>query len=304
VRTHNFPDPLSHSLVLLPHPSGHAFVHHPPQRANARRVSSDCFRGQRPGFRGLVKGNLHARVRPSSLRRGSCELTRLLVGRFPARHEVPEFTTFASLLRMATKYDFSGIRKGLVEDLKGAYPTKWEDFETAKVLGEDVFGSPKPHPNAVLNLLLEQGVKFALPFAAYRAAMGGFSSLISDEPDMALPRRTLVSTVHGMGGMRRAMAYAAQTIAYTWDLGACPDQACVLNVGTNLTERRMEALKKIFDAIVRKSEGDILSSLAFGNLLCVGCARRLENSHRDCRRQFAWARLPSLLGWNSWEGIS
>jgi len=205
---------------------------------------------------------------------------------------------------MATKYGFSDIREGLIEDLEDAYPTKWEDFETAKVLGEDVFGSPKPHPNAVLNLLLEQRVKFALPFAAYRVAMGGFSSFISDEPGMALPRPTLVSTIYGMGGMRRAMAYAAQTIAYTWDLGACPDRACVLNVGINLTERRMEALKKIFDAIVKKSEGDILSSLAFGNLLCVGCARGLENSHRDCRRQFVWARLPSLLGLASWEDIS
>ena len=205
---------------------------------------------------------------------------------------------------MATKYGFSDIREGLIEDLEDAYPTKWEDFETAKVLGEDVFGSPKPHPNAVLNLLLEQRVKFALPFAAYRVAMGGISSFISDESGMALPRPTLVSAIYGMGGMRRAMAYTAHTIAYTCDLGACSDRACALNVGIDLTERRMEALKKIFDVIVRKSEGDMLSSLALGNLLCVGCARRLENSHRDCRRQFVWERLPSLLGWESWEGVS
>jgi len=205
---------------------------------------------------------------------------------------------------MATKYGFSDIREGLVEDLKGAYPTKWEDFETARVLGEDVFGSPKPHPNAVLNLLLEQRINFALPFAAYRAAMGGFSSLISDEPGTTLPRLTLASAVHGMGGMRRAMSYTAQTIAYTWDLGACPNRTCALNVGINLTEQRADALRKIFDVIVRKSEGDMLSSLAFGNHLCAGCTRRLENSHRDCRRQFVWARLPSLLGWEGWESIS
>ena len=54
---------------------------------------------------------------------------------------------------MTAKYGFSGIREALVQDLKGAYPTKWEDFETAKVLGEDVFGSPRPHPNAVLKVL-------------------------------------------------------------------------------------------------------------------------------------------------------
>ena len=68
---------------------------------------------------------------------------------------------------MTIKYGFSNIREALVEDLKGVYPTKWEDFEPANVLGENVFGSPKPHPNAVLNLFLEQRIKFALPFAAY-----------------------------------------------------------------------------------------------------------------------------------------
>ena len=82
-------------------------------------------------------------------------------------NEVPEFENFASLLQMTTKYGFSGIRKAFVEDLKGAYPTKWKGVETAPALGENIFGSPKPHPDAVLNLLSEQGIKFALPFAAY-----------------------------------------------------------------------------------------------------------------------------------------
>jgi hypothetical protein len=52
-------------------------------------------------------------------------------------------------------------------------PTKWEAYQAAEVLGEDVFGSPTPHPNSVLNLFAEQGIKFALPFAAYRAVLGG-----------------------------------------------------------------------------------------------------------------------------------
>ena len=100
--------------------------------------------------------------------------------RFLERNVIPDFTVFASLLRMTAKYGFSDVREALVEHLKGAYPTKWEDFETAKILGENVFGLPKPHPNVVLNLLLEQRIKFALPFAAYRAALAGFSSLTSD----------------------------------------------------------------------------------------------------------------------------
>ena len=99
---------------------------------------------------------------------------------------------------MTTKYGFSSVRDQLVEDLRGAYPTKWEDFQGAKVLGEDVFGSPKPHPNAVLKLFEVGSIRFAIPFAAYRAAIGGFSVLMSDKPGTVLPRRTLATTVYGV----------------------------------------------------------------------------------------------------------
>jgi len=146
---------------------------------------------------------------------------------------------------MATKYGFSDIREGLVERLKGAYPTKWEDFETAKVLGEEVFGSPKPHPNAVLNLLLEQRIKFALPFAAYRAVLGSFPSLVSDGPGTALSRLTLAFTIYGMERIRHVMVQVSHSIVYDGNLRVCPRTACVLNAGINPIGRRMEALKKI-----------------------------------------------------------
>ena len=204
---------------------------------------------------------------------------------------------------MTTKYGFSDIREALVEELRGAYPTKWEDFETARVLGEDIFGSPKPHPNAVLKLFLEQRIRFGLPFAAYRAGLGGPSALASETPGTVLPRLTLVSIVHGMGGMWRTMTYTGQTIAYTWDLGPCAERACVLNAGLSPIKGRMEALKKTSDGMLRR-EGDLLSSLSLGNLVCAGCARRLEDIHRDCRKRFVWAKLPSLVGWESWEGVS
>ena len=205
---------------------------------------------------------------------------------------------------MTTKYGLSVAREGLVEDIKAAYPTKWEDFETTKVLGEDAFGLPKPHPNAVLNLFLEQRIKFALPFAAYRAGLGGPFALANDKPGTVLPRLILASIIHGMGEIRRMMTHAAHGIAYVGNLSMCPQMTCVLNFSTNSVERRAEALKKISDVIVKKSEGDMLSSLSLGNLLCAGCAKLLKNGHRDCRKQLVWARLPSLLGLESWEGIS
>ena len=202
---------------------------------------------------------------------------------------------FASLLRMATKYGFSNVREGLVEDLKGAYPTKWEDFETAKILGEDVFGSPVPHPNAVLNLLLEQRIRFALPFAAYRAALGGFPSLISGKPGTILPRLTLASTIYNMERVRHVMVRVSHSIVYGGNLRVCPQKECVLNAGTNPIGRRMEALKKIFNIMIDKSNGDMLSPLSLGDLVCVNCARLLEDTYLGCREKYVWAALPGLL---------
>ena len=219
------------------------------------------------------------------------------------RHKVPEFTTFASLLRMATKYGFSDVREALVEDLNGAYPTKWDCFEAARVLGEAVFGSPKPHPNVVLNLFLEQNIKFALPFAAYRATLGGLPALVSDTPDTVLPRLPLASIIHGMGAMKQVTMLAAHSLVYLNDLGVCPDRTCILNVHVNPAGGRREALNKLFNVILSGSEGDVLSTPSLRPLACASCSTLLERVHLGFRKDFVWEGLPGLLGWGSWESV-
>ena len=200
---------------------------------------------------------------------------------------------FASLLRMTTKYGFSRVRDQLVKDLKAAYPTKWEDFEATTVLGEDIFGSPKPHPNTVLNLFEAQNVRFAIPFAAYRASLGGFSVLMSDNPCTALPRLTLASAVRGGGEIRRVMIQAAHTIVYEEKpLSICPDSACVLNVGTRAMERRMEALSQLHDAILSGGRGDVLNPPSLGDLTCVKCTEEIEGIHAIWRK-VCWDLLPA-----------
>ena len=166
---------------------------------------------------------------------------------------------FASLLRMATKHGFSDVREQLVEDLKGAYPTKWEGYQAAEVLGEDVFGSPKPYPNSVLNLFAEQNIKFALPFAAYRAALGGFSSLTSDRPGAVLPRPTLASTIYGMERIRYAMVQIAHSMVCDTHPVVCPQSACC-----NLAEHDYNASQScwFFDYIFWTLDSEsIISSL-------------------------------------------
>ena len=202
---------------------------------------------------------------------------------------------------MLTKYNFPDVREHLFEDLKGAYPTKLEDFETAKIFGEDVFGSPKPHPNAVLNLFTAQNVRFAVPFAAYRASLGGYEALTSSEPGTVLPRHTLASSIYGMERIKSSIIHAAYTIAYKQNLSVCADKACVLNADTKHMERRKEALTKLFD--VMRREGGVLSSPSFGDLACTTCTKELESSHAVWRSS-CWKLFPSIFSVaKCWDGV-
>ena len=177
---------------------------------------------------------------------------------------------------MTTKYGFSNVRDQLIKDLEGAYPTKWEDYQSAKVLGEDVFGSPKPHPNAVLNLFEAQNVKCAIPFAAYRASIGGLKSLMSDKPGTVLPRPTLATAIYGMQILQSMAVHAARMVAYRGDLWVCADKACVLGVDTNPIKARMEAVGKIYDVMVSQSEGGVLETPRLESLLCKKCVSGVE----------------------------
>ena len=226
------------------------------------------------------------------------------MGRFPARYEVPNFSVFASLLRMTTKYGFSDVCDQLVKDLKGAYPTKWEAYQDADVLGEDVFGSPKPHPNAVLNLFMTQNIRFAIPFAAYRASIGGFSALMNDKLGTILPRLTLASTIYGMERTRGLMVQAAHTIANKEKLlSVCPNTACVLNVSTKPMEWRMEALTKLHDVMIGERKGGLLSTPPFGDLVCAKCGKEIEASHAAWRKT-CWKLLPATFSVaKSWDEV-
>ena len=204
---------------------------------------------------------------------------------------------------MTTKYGFSDVRNQLIKDLKGAYPTKWEDFQTAKVLGEDIFGSPKPHPNAVLNLFVSQNVRFAIPFAAYRASIGGFSALMSDKPGAVLPRHTLATVIHGMHVIRSQASHAARAIAYGGHLGTCSDEMCILKVGIVPVGKRMEVLEKIYNSMVDEREGGVLSPPSLEHSLCLKCTKNIEAIHPPWG-SFFWENLASAFSVpDSWDNL-
>ena len=201
---------------------------------------------------------------------------------------------------MTTKYGISSVRDQLVKDLRGAYPTKWEDFQSAKVLGEDFFGSPKPHPNAVLNLFEAENVGFAIPFAAYRASIGGFSGLMSDGHGTVLPRRTLATTVHGMHVLRSSASDAMRMAVYGGSLHFCSDEKCILNPEV---EERAVAMERIYSAVTGQREGGLLSSPSLGHTIYAKCAKRVEVAHATWGTA-VWEKLaPAFNIFRGWDDL-
>ena len=173
----------------------------------------------------------------------------------------------------------------------------------AKVLGEDIFGSPKPHPNAVLNLFEAQNVRFAIPFAAYRASIGGISVLMSDEPGTILPRHTLATTIHGMHVIQSLASDAARMITYGESLPVCPDELCLLNFGIDSVETTVEVLEKIYDSMIDEREGGVLTPPSLEHLLCLECTNDIEVLHAPWR-SFCWMNLTSAFAVSdSWDDL-
>ena len=155
----------------------------------------------------------------------------------------------------------------------------------------------------MLNLFEAQNVRFAIPFAAYRASLGGFSSLMSDKPGTVLPRRTLATTIHGMYEIRDMASSAVRAITYGRHLGVCPDQTCGLNAGIKRNEKRMETLEKVYKSLLGEREGGMLAPPSLGYPLCGKCTKTIGATHAPWG-SVCWEKLTQLFDVSdSWDEL-
>lgn len=63
------------------------------------------------------------------------------------------------------------------------------------------------------NLFEAQNIRFSIPFAAYRASIGGFRALMNDKPGTVLSRRAL-ATFQGMHTLSISASDSARMVAY------------------------------------------------------------------------------------------
>jgi len=222
---------------------------------------------------------------------------------------VPEFATFSSLLRITAKYEMPAIRSQLLGVVRDAYPEAFEGLSPSKPLGERVFSGRTPHPNEVLNLFVQQGLRSALPMAYYMATRKGPNSLI----DSHLPRNatlsteTLQSTIRGLMTLRQAELNEAHRLIFG-PKGPHPCSSSDCPSRTPVGAAALEAYQKVFDHVVGSSQlgTKVLEVPEFyedrgGDLRCVGpgvcsgCVERWESGHAELRKK-AWAMLPGAFG--------
>ena len=215
---------------------------------------------------------------------------------------MPDFVTFSSLLRIATKYELPSVRSQLLELVHDAYPETFEGLVPSKVLGENIFSGPTPHPNEVLNLFVRQRLTSTLPMAYYMAARKGLRSLMNaHHPTRArLSPVTLQTAAEGLMTLREMELKEVHRLITTPH--RCLSQGCVspkvLGPGASDAER------KIIDQIIGSSQSGtrVLQVFSLNDIcgdgldgFCKNCEEWWESGHVEVRKK-AWTALPSAFG--------
>ena len=231
--------------------------------------------------------------------------------RFPERSQVPDFCTFSSLLKVSTKYEMPNLRAQMLEIIRDAYPENFEGLDPSKTVGENAFSGSKPHPNAVLNLFVQQNITSALPMAYYMAARRGLVSLMDSrlQSGAKLSGQTLKSAMRGLMALQAMELKEVHRVIFTFE-GAtgrpgCSSEDCPSRSSKGLPDVGiMQAHQRVFDRITGSVDGgtrilQVLSADEFAgggeSEFCQMCMERMEVAHADVRRR-AWAALPGVFG--------
>ena len=222
-----------------------------------------------------------------------------------------DFSTFSSLLRVSANYKMPNLRTRLLETIRDAYPENFQGLHPSKTLGENVFDRPRPHPNAVLNLFVQQKVTSALPMAYYMAARRGLDSLMDTRlpANATLSGQTLRSAMRGLMALREMELKETHRVVFaikdTSNCVDCSSRGCPsLCPKEPLDTEFIGAHQQTFERITGTAVGgtrilQVLSTSDFAedteSEFCQVCAEKIQVAHAEVRRK-AWAALPEVFG--------
>lgn len=219
-----------------------------------------------------------------------------------------DFITFASLLRIATKYEMPVIRSRIFEVVREAYPEPLKGLAPPKLLGETVFSGQIPHPNEVLKFFVQQNLSSALPMAYYMAARRGVDSLMGEHlpPSARLSPEILRVAIKGLIALREMELNETHCLIFGPKDPLCSAPACSLLIPTG--PAAVMASQKVFDHIAGPSQlgtrvlqvpefyvhrGSYFQCVDPG--ICGNCVAKWESGHAELRKK-VWAALPNVFG--------
>ena len=201
------------------------------------------------------------------------------------------------------------VRSQILEFVCDAYPESFEGLVFSKPLGESVFSGPTPHPNEVLNLLVQQNLKSALPMAYYMATRRGLNSLMERHlpRNATLPSKILKSAMGGLMQLREVELNKTHDLIFELNSSRpCFTSNCPSRAPTG--PAALAAYHKVFDHVVGSSQlgTKVLQIPEFyedrgGDVQCVGpgicsvCVERWESGHAELRKK-VWTMLPDFFG--------
>ena len=201
------------------------------------------------------------------------------------------------------------VRSQLLEVVRDAYPETFEGLSPSKPLGESVFSGPTPHPNEVLNLLVQQDLTSALPMAYYMSARRGLDSLM----DRRLPASARLSleilqvAIRGVMTLREVELNEAHRLIFEPN-GTLPCSVSNCPSRNPTSPAALEAYRKVFGHVVGSSQlgTNLLQVPEFyedcgGDIRCVvpgicsRCVERWQSGHAELRKK-AWGMLLGVFG--------
>ena len=194
---------------------------------------------------------------------------------------------------MTTKYQFQEIKSQILLDLHPAYPTELSKYEGSSCLGEEVFGTPVPHPNSVLDLLVKSEVAFALPFAYYRVCIAGDpASLETTDAEAALPPDTLKAALRGQARLKAEEIQLARKVI----VQDCPSWGlCTMKSPAGRTQ--------IFDWIFPQAatrSGILEKGEPPESGYCFYCRRTFKRELSKAKED-TWKNLPTYFDLPPWK---
>lgn len=226
--------------------------------------------------------------------RSNLLLKYLLFRYIPQRY--PEFEVIASILRLSKKYIFTGLRNVIEPIFARGYHTRFCDYLSAEEDDNAIFAR-EPHPNKVLNLLLECGFSRFLPFAYYKVC-ATTSSIFDAWEDNRLSLESLQTASEGFIRLQKEKYDAAKTTLSNSSECTCT-QLQKIQVAL-MKEAWMEAA---FDMENPRDfwtfTGEDVPDVDWCGACNADCDQNLEAIREDM-----WQDLPAIFGLLPWEDLT